>query len=120
MEFKEVTTKELCEELREHSALTFEGLIVNEESGYSLEKFITKHTRLLKNIAYVITGKDMNGWYKLTEGNAYQPNLTIVCIDLRDMEDAEKIIMPSKMIGARWLDDVIDNNLRRENEKALR
>lgn len=115
MEFKNVTTKELCEELREHSALTFEGIIANDNSGNAIEKFIEKHTRLLKKQAYIIMGKDMNEWYGLTGDNAYKPDITIICVDLRDIEDVDKIVIPSKMKGGRWLDDVIDNNLRREN-----
>lgn len=107
-----VTNKALCELLRHESALTIEGLTL--ESVDDLKRWINQHTKLLNEFAYVIKGEAMNRWYGLTGTNAYPDDLNIVCIDLNDIENVAAIVVPRFAIGGRWLDDVIDNNLRRE------
>lgn len=106
----EVKTKEEIEELG--SALTLEGL--SEESIPDFLDWIEKRTPLKTRRAYTISGKLMNDSYDLTEDNAYPNSLNIVSVKLEDMEDPNKIIMARFEISGRWLDDIIDNNVRRE------
>ena len=84
---EQVTTEEQIKKLG--SALTWEGLKVDEE----------------KRKIYVISGKLMNRLYNA----GYPDDLNIVCVDLYDLEDFNKIVLRRFSVGARWLDDVISN-----------
>lgn len=106
----EVKTKEEIEELG--SALTLEGLA--EESIPEFLDWIEERTPLKTRRAYTISGKLMNESYRLTKDNAYSNSLTIVSVKLEDMEDPDKIIMARFEICGRWLDDIIENNIARE------
>ena len=111
--YKIVTTREEIENLG--SALTIEGLA--EESIPDLVNWVKEHTPLINEIVYIIKGKTMNDVYHLTENNAYPDDCNIVAIDLNDMKDYVAVVFPRLQIGARWLDDIISNNIRRENER---
>ena len=56
----------------------------------------------------------MNEKYHLTGDNAYKDELTILCIKQEDLSNVKGIIIPRFEIGGRWLDDVIENNISRE------
>lgn len=101
-----VTTKEEIEKLG--SALTIEGLRLDSIPDFI--KWVEKLTALKNRKVYVITGKTMNTIYKLTGKNAYPKDLNLVSIDLDDMEDSSKVVIPRFTVGGRWLDDIIDNN----------
>lgn len=90
--------------LYDNWAMTWEGLIkedfelaMNECGGEGVK-------------GYVITGADMNKLSKLTGRNKYPADLNIFAI------------YPFKglaiHVGARWMTDIIDNNLNRENTTA--
>ena len=110
MNLIEVKSIEECKRLG--SAFTMEGLCTNDESLNQLKDWINERTTLLKDNIYVISGKNMNTWYGLTGTNAYPDDTSIICIDLDDIEDINAIVFARFQIGARWLDDVIENNLR--------
>ena len=57
----------------------------------------------------------MNTIYNLTKVNMYPDDLNIVCVDLNDMKEPDKITLPRFDVGGRWLDDVIENNLMHNN-----
>lgn len=107
-----VTTKEEIDALG--SALTIEGLA--EDSIPDFLDWIKEKTKLNNEKVYIIKGKVMNEIYNLTGDNAYPDDCTIVSVDLNDMENWSAVVMPRFQIGARWLDDIIDNNVRREEE----
>lgn len=101
------------------SALTFEGFAMTPENITFLDKWFTDNGATWnapKNL-YTITGKQMNDKYHLTGDNAYPADLTIACIKLEDITEWQRITIPRFTIGGRWFDDVVDNNLRREEEK---
>ena len=108
--YKTITTREEIENLG--SALTIEGLA--EESIPDFIGWVKELTPMINEDAYIIKGKTMNDAYNLTGNNAYPDDCTIVSIDLNDMENYNAVIFPRFQIGARWLDDIVDNNLRRE------
>lgn len=101
MQFTNITTLEGLRDLYEHSAMTWEGL-VEEDFELALKECGGEGAR-----GFVTKGKDMNRLCHLTGNNAYPDNLTIFSI------------YPFKglamMVGARWMDDIIDNNAYREN-----
>lgn len=100
------------EKLRNVSALTFEGLSIEEESLEALIGWLDDHNAIIDTIEFhVITGKLMNEVYGLTDDNAYPEDLIIVSVTNIDQM---KIAIPRFEVGGRWLDDIVDNNLRRK------
>lgn len=100
---EQVTTEEQIKKLG--SALTWEGLKVNEENINAMFDWIEEFTPVLQRKIYVISGKLMNRLYNA----GYPDDLNIVCVDLYDLEDFNKIVLRRFSVGARWLDDVISN-----------
>lgn len=107
-----VKNKEMLEELRNDSSLTIEGLA--EESIKEFLNWIKRYTELKKEDVYITKGNIMNLAYNLSGDNAYSDDINIVSVMLSDMENPVKVAMPRFEIGGRWMDDIIDNNLRRE------
>ncbi len=100
METINVETKDQLKELYDSSAMTWEGLrsddfaIALQECGQAGAKgFLTK-------------GKVMNEFCHLTGDNAYPDDLNIFSI-----KDFKGLAI---YFGARWMDDIIDNNARRQ------
>lgn len=110
-----VETKEMLDELYSSSALTIEGLA--EESVVDYLDDIEEKCGLKNRIAYITKGKTMNEVYGLTGTNAYLNELIIVSIKLSDIVNVSPLIVHRFLIGARWFDDIVDNNLMREEYK---
>ena len=102
----------MLEDLVAHSAFTLEGLAT--ESIKDFVAWIEQHTKLKRRDVYVTSGKLANREWGLHGNNAYPDDLHIVSVKLDDMEDFKKIVMARFQIGARWMDDIHDNNVRRE------
>ena len=112
-----VKTKTQLEELVKESALTWEGLDTSDESLKQVFDWIKGYTPLKCERAYITKGALMDAAYGLTGDNAYQPDCSIVSVRLCDMEKPMAIALPRFRVGGRWLDDIVDNNRRREEEK---
>lgn len=114
IEIVNVTTESQLDNLG--SALTIEGLA--RESFAEFADWINERAGFKSDVVkcYVTSGSTMNNVYGLTGDNAYPSDLNIVSFDLNDMKDYEKIVMSHFDIGARWLDDIIANNIAREEE----
>lgn len=63
------------------------------------------------------TGADMNEQYHLTGDNAYPDDLHFLAFSL-DGLDAGKLAMFKLRMGDRWFDDIVSNNLHREQMAA--
>ena len=100
METISVQTKEQLKELYDSSAMTWEGLR-NEDFEVALNMCGQEGAK-----GYVTLGEDMNRICKLMGTNAYPNDLTIFSI-----KDFKGLAI---QYGARWMDDIIDNNARRE------
>lgn len=108
--------KEL-EELYNGSAFTIEGVIVDEENLEYLYNWFRKYgCDMNQKVFYNIKGKTMNDTYGLTDSNAYPDDTNILCVKLEDLSDIRAIAVPRFSIGARWFDDVVDNNERRQRQ----
>lgn len=59
------------------------------------------------------SGEDMNKFFHLTGDNAYPDDLPFLSFTL-DGLDIGKLAMFKIRFGARWFDDIVDNNARRE------
>ena len=66
-----------------------------------------------KNV-YITTGKTMNALEGLTGSNAYPNDLSIVSFKLSEIENWKALVMPRFAVDGRWMDDVVENNRRRE------
>lgn len=112
----ECTTREELERLG--SALTFEGFALDDDDLDFLIEWLGSHNCSLKEpVIYLTKGATMNEIYNLTGSNRYPDDLNIVSIDLKNITNSMNIVMARFALGGRWLDDVIENNVRREEEK---
>lgn len=101
--------------LYDDSALTIEGFKTDEDNLKALANWLEEHNCKMRNDDfYVVKGALMNKVYGLTGDNAYRDELPIVCVKLSDLSDVHKIVTARFELGARWFDDVVDNNLARE------
>ena len=117
-EKNKVTTKEQLEELYKSSALTFTGIIADDENLNKIIEWIKKYSEISQPLPiYIIKGKVMNQNYRLTGANAYNDNLTLISIKTEDIKEVNKIAIPRFEIDGRWFDDIVDNNARREENK---
>lgn len=101
MEIIKVETKEQLKDLYDCSAMTWEGLI-EEDFETALNTCGDEGAK-----GYVTMGKVMNEICQLTGSNAYPDDLTIFSID--------KFKGLAIKYGARYLDDIINNNADRED-----
>ena len=121
MEIKIILADETkIRELENGSAFTWVGL-----SGLKNDKEVIldcfKKADVLNDIEtfefYIWKGKLMNQIYMLTCSNAYPEDLTFVSIPLSMFKNIRKLAILKLQLGARWLDDIVDNNTRRELEE---
>ena len=113
MKLIDVKDKQALDMLYECSALTFEG--ITRESADDVIRWVKEFTPMHEEVVYVIEGHVMNIAYGLTGDNAYKNDLTILCVPLTAMENPLALAIPRFQVGGRWFDDVVTNNLRREN-----
>lgn len=59
------------------------------------------------------TGREYNEAFHLTGDNRYPDDLVFLCFPL-DALNVGKLAMFKMMMGDRWFDDIVDNDLRRE------
>lgn len=116
-ELKEATTKGELLSLTDNSAFTIEGAggDLNEWCVGLNEMFAKENIGQVKTF-YTFTGKLMNDTYNLTGSNSYPSDLTFLCFML-DGLDIGKLAIFKLNFGARWLDDIVDNNNAREQRK---
>ena len=108
-------------ELESGSALTWEGLNSDDDSLSQVVEFFTKESKGFKVPCdiYWWSGKEFNDKYELTGSNKYPDNLTFVSIPLDMWSEMGNLPMLKFQVGARWLDDIVDNNARREGKGDL-
>lgn len=103
---------EYLEKFFSSSAFTFEGLdITNKRENKKLEKLFRENGyEDDEMLMYWFEGKTMNEKYKLTGDNRYPDDLTFVVVP--------EFYNPmfKLMIGARWFDDIVGQNFKREME----
>lgn len=112
-----VAEKEQLDMLYNDNACTLVGL---EESsvGDMLEAMCDRgfiKDGSLNVDVYIIKGCIMNDVYGLTGDNAYQDDLTIVCVPLKFMKNIDKFAVTMRFeYGYRWFNDIVDNNTLHE------
>lgn len=114
-EIKKIKSKKEIDALSNVSAFTFTGLDTSKESLKQAVNWLNGHNALTEEnlVFYVILGKLMNREFGLTGNNKYPDDLSIVSVTGIDITN---IILARFEVGGRWLDDIIANDLERENE----
>ena len=110
-------TEQDIEELRNKSAFTFIGAGGNlNDWMIGINDILKQHLINQVSRFYTWNGKLMNDMYELTQNNAYQDDLNFLAFDITEipMDQIGKLSMLKLAMGARWLDDIIDNDLARE------
>lgn len=98
---------EIFEQLYEGSAMTVQGLIMDELDKYV--EYFKEKCGLHDNIKiYHYLGKVYNDHYHLTGKNRYPAKLNNISIMLDDMDNC----MGARMM-IRWFDDIVSNDVRR-------
>ena len=117
MKVKNINSGSELEYLYIYSALTWEGLVTTEDSLSQVSDWLKSKDALTSEPSfYVITGKFMSDYYKLTGTNRYPDDLNIVCVDPKCI-NLGKVIFARFESGGRWFNDIVDNNEYREEEK---
>ena len=109
-----VFTEEQLKGLYNQSALTWEGLIADDENLNAVEDWLKEKGAIIEGkepTFHIITGKLMNEIYGLTGSNSYAEDLTILSVT--DINQT-KVILPRFEVGGRWFDDIVNNNAMRE------
>ena len=120
-ESKDITSKEFevinatesdIQTLEKGSAFTWEGMTTSEDNLQSIVDFFKENTPTVKLPIkfYIWSGKTMNDLYSLTKGVAYPDDLSFVSIPLDCWPDLGNLPIIKFQVGARWLDDIVDNN----------
>lgn len=112
---RESEADEMLDNFFEHGVFTFEGLDLSTKE--KVQDFTVNFEKIAKETgfkgktltAYKVTGEMMNKRYDLTGENAYQDDLTIVCIPEYYNADIKL------KLGARWFDDICCSNAIRQN-----
>lgn len=108
---------ELFEKLYNGSAFTFEGLSFDnfDELKDQINDILEQENigRVKSENFFTYVGKDMNDYYRLTGSNRYPDDLPFVSFLLDDL-DIGKLAIFKLIIGGRWFDDIVSNNLERE------
>jgi hypothetical protein len=106
---------QMAADLYEKSAFTILG---SPDAMTTVMDLITALGKIGINYAnkfFVFSGADMNTRYGLTGNNRYQDGLTCISFMQTDQEIGRLAIFKMQ-VGARWFDDIVDNNARRERE----
>lgn len=111
-----VKTERVFNELYNDNAFTFVGLSLTDDLLEMLNNVFEENDLLAKPIEnlYVLKGEYINNLLNLTGDNRYPDDLTIISIKLDNFKNIGKLAIFKLKIGARWFNDIVDNNLRRE------
>lgn len=109
--------KAKIKELENGSAFTWEGIRISDEDLKAITEYFKENTPSIKLpiTFYTWKGKLFNDMYGLTGTNAYPEDLNFLSIALDQWSKMGNLPMIKIAVGARWLDDIVDNNARREN-----
>lgn len=95
--------KKQFKEFYDDAIFTWEGMSIDDDNL----KAIVKELDLKNPTFYIYSGRQMNGVYRLSGHNAYPSSLTFLSI-----KDYYNPMMKLR-VGARWFNDIVDNNRRR-------
>lgn len=104
------------DEFYDDSSLTFEGCTTDKSNIDYLYNWL-KDVGVLKEGTlpiYTYTGSSMNKKYELIGDNKYSDDLNFITIMLKDILCNSKLICKRFELGGRWFNDIVDNNMIRQ------
>lgn len=114
-----VTDKEMLDKLYDDSSVLTKKCLY-EESISNFIDWIHETAKTKDNVnVYITKGKVINNAYGLTKDNAYPNDCPIVAVMLSDIENANTLIRRRFEVGARWFDDIVDNDLSRQHRECM-
>ena len=103
-------------ELADGSAFTWEGMSYAKENLQDIVDDFKQNTDIKLPVHfYIFDGRTMNRMYDLTDKNAYPDNLSFVSVSLDNWASMGNLPIYKMQVGARWLDDIVDNNKVRQD-----
>lgn len=112
MKLIEINDPSKLDEFMETSAMTFEGINLENTDGLAeLLKMCGNKKR--NNKGFIFKGYLMNNHYELTGDNRYSNHLNFLVIP--NFWNVQFKLLT----GARWFDDIVQNNADRESEMKL-
>ena len=113
----EVKTGKQLNDLYKNGAFTLEGFDTSQENINKLIEWFEQYGGVNNQISiYITKGSFMNEKYGFTLDNAYPKDTNIVSIKLEDIKDVFRVAIPRFSIGARWFNDIVDNNIVRQKQ----
>ena len=117
MKVVNVENFEQFKELVDGSAFTWLGMTSGEDNLKAIESFFKEEGNVMdpnqEMEIHIWTGKQGNEWMGLIK-DPYPEDLTCISLPLDQFNNIGKLAMLKLQVGARWLDDIYDNNLRHE------
>ena len=109
--------EEKIKDLENNSAFTWEGMAISDDNLQAIVDDLKVETKIkLPVIFYTWKGKLFNEMYGLTDKNAYDDDLNFLSIDLDNWSEMGRLPFYKMQVGARWLDDIVDNNKVRQDK----
>ena len=109
-------TEQDIQKLYDGSAWTWLGMNTDDDNLEAISNWFKEQGCPLKREEfYIVTGKQMNEFCGgLTGNNAYKDDLTILCIELDNITDVNKLFLKKFEVGARWFDDITESDRSRQ------
>lgn len=111
---KSVRTEEDLQELYKDNSFTFVDFSIGSDSLSEVVAFMKEAGVLkdeIKTVTFdVVSGAFMNRAYSLVGDTKYKDHINIVAIKLGHFKDIHKLALIKLQIGARWFNDIVDNN----------
>lgn len=106
---------DMAQTLYDCSAFTFIGIAIESDTLHQINDCMVGAGLNYVDEFYTYTGNDMNKLYDLHGDNRYPNDLHFLSFK-NDNQDIGKLAMFKLRIGARWFDDIVDNNARNNHE----
>lgn len=107
-------------ELVDGSAFTWLGMTSDVGNLKAIESFFKEETKVMNPEqeleVHIWTGAQGNDWMNLIR-DPYPNDLTCLSFPLDQFNNIGTLSMLKIQLGARWLDDIYDNNLRHERSE---
>lgn len=108
---------EMINDLTSKSAFTWEGMDASDENLQAIVDDLKENTNITLPVNfYKWSGELFNDMFELTDANAYPNDLTFLAIDLDNWSAMGNLPIYKMQVGARWLDDIVDNNKVRQDK----
>ena len=112
---KKVSSKSACDTFYKNNDFCIECAPTTPQAPQILANVLAKHYEINTPVEfYIISCKDINKIYDLAGDNAYDENCIFMVFPLKTLKDIHDSAAVKARFGARYFNDVVDNNEYRE------